>query len=57
MLIAVLALIAVITLAFTGRYPRDFYALVMGLYRRVLRAAAHAALIRPVPAPRAGHGW
>ncbi|GGT37185.1 membrane protein [Streptomyces kurssanovii] len=44
-LIAVLALIAVITLAFTGRYPRDLYVLVMGLNRWVLRVAAYAGLM------------
>jgi hypothetical protein len=44
-LIAVLALIAVITLAFTDRYPRDLFALIMGLDRWVLRVAAYAALM------------
>ncbi|MFE9592973.1 DUF4389 domain-containing protein [Streptomyces sp. NPDC006294] len=42
-LIAVLALIAVITLAFTDRYPRDLFALITGLERWVLRVAAYAA--------------
>ncbi|MGA5096739.1 DUF4389 domain-containing protein [Streptomyces lavendulocolor] len=44
-LIAVLALISVVALAFTGRYPRDLHALVMGLNRWVLRVAAYAGLM------------
>ncbi|MFD3356474.1 DUF4389 domain-containing protein [Streptomyces fradiae] len=44
-LIALLALIAAVALAFTGTYPRDLHALVVGLNRWVLRVAAYAALM------------
>ncbi|MER6351914.1 DUF4389 domain-containing protein [Streptomyces sp. NPDC001634] len=44
-LIAVLAVIAAVTLAFTEKYPKDLFDLVLGLNRWVLRVAAYAALM------------
>ena len=44
-LVGVLAIIAAVTVMFTGRYPRSIYDLVIGLNRWVLRVAAYAALM------------
>lgn len=44
-LIGLLAVIAAIALLFTGRYPRDIFALLIGLHRWVLRVGAYAALM------------
>ncbi|OEJ28349.1 hypothetical protein AS594_31580 [Streptomyces agglomeratus] len=44
-LICVLALIAAVILAFTTKYPRDLYDLIMGLNRWVLRVSAYAGLM------------
>ncbi|WP_327714331.1 DUF4389 domain-containing protein [Streptomyces sp. NBC_00490] len=44
-LVAVLALIAAITLAFTEKYPKGLFDLILGLNRWVLRVAAYAALM------------
>jgi hypothetical protein len=45
-LIAVLALIAIVTVAFTRRYPESVFDLVMGLNRWCFRVVAYAALLR-----------
>jgi hypothetical protein len=44
-LISVLAVIAALALAFTGRYPRSLFDLVIGLNRWVLRVGAYAGLM------------
>ncbi|GEB55286.1 DUF4389 domain-containing protein [Streptomyces gardneri] len=44
-LITLLTLIAAFALAFTDRYPRDLFALIVGLNRWVLRVAAYASLM------------
>ncbi|MGW6396153.1 DUF4389 domain-containing protein [Streptomyces sp. NPDC055103] len=44
-LITLLALIAGFALAFTERYPRDLFVLIVGLNRWVLRVAAYASLM------------
>jgi hypothetical protein len=45
-LIAVLALIAAVVLAFTGRYPGGLFDLVMGMNRWVYRVLAYVGLMR-----------
>ncbi|MBD0842086.1 MULTISPECIES: DUF4389 domain-containing protein [unclassified Streptomyces] len=50
-LIGLLTLFAGIALAFTGRYPRDIFDLVIGLNRWALRAIAYAALLTDVYPP------
>lgn len=44
-LIGVLALVAAITLAATGRYPKPLFDLILGLNRWVLRVAAYTGLM------------
>ena len=39
-------LVAGVVLLFTGRYPRDVFALVVGLCRWVLRVTAYVLLMR-----------
>lgn len=44
-LVSVLAVIAAVIMAFTGKYPRDLFDLVVGLNRWVLRVAAYVSLM------------
>jgi hypothetical protein len=44
-LIGILVLIAAVRLLFTGRYPREMFALVVGLHRWLFRVAAYALLM------------
>ncbi|MFF8378438.1 DUF4389 domain-containing protein [Streptomyces sp. NPDC015661] len=50
-LITLLTVIAGFALAFTERYPRDLFVLVVGLNRWVLRVAAYASLMTDVYPP------
>ncbi len=45
-LIAILLLIAVIALLFTGRYPKGLYDFVIGINRWAVRVCAYASLMR-----------
>ena len=45
-LLAVLIVIAAVVLLVRGRYPRDIFALVVGINRWALRVAAYAGLMR-----------
>ncbi|MFF8603102.1 DUF4389 domain-containing protein [Streptomyces sp. NPDC015232] len=50
-LITLLTLIAGFAVALTDRYPRDLFALIVGLNRWVLRVAAYASLMTDVYPP------
>jgi hypothetical protein len=45
-LLTILVVIAAVVLLFRGRYPRDIFALVVGINRWALRVAAYAGLMR-----------
>ena len=45
-LLTVLVVIAAVVLLVRGRYPRDIFALVVGINRWALRVAAYAGLMR-----------
>lgn len=45
-LLALLVLIALVTLLFTGNYPRPLFAFIMGLNRWIYRVIAYGALMR-----------
>jgi hypothetical protein len=45
-LVGILALIAAVVVAFTGRYPQDLFDLVMGFNRWCYRVLAYVALMR-----------
>ena len=45
-LLGILVLVAGVVLLFTGRYPRDVFALLVGIARWSLRVAAYVALMR-----------
>jgi Domain of unknown function (DUF4389) len=44
--LSLLVIIAAVVLLFRGRYPRDIFALVVGINRWALRVVAYAALMR-----------